>query len=203
MTLIEARDILINRIGFSDEFEDQYALSVENNTSDSQRFFQEEYTWLTLLNIYETANTEPVNDDQFNRHLAYLRRIVVIKVLSDVFINGYADKDKIECNISIFDTAISQRMAIVVGEQILTTSRSNFVQRVTKEFMSTIFFEVDGNSEDDKINDDFPTNLGLKSRYGLEVKRLRDYFNTDSMLDVHTIGLGRNDELSEDEQYWS
>lgn len=193
MTHVELKDLLVSRIGW-DQYPSDFALTLdaENKTSESDRVFNaNEHPFVTLDNIYSTMETPNASAAQFNAHLKRMRDQTILLVLSDVFRVSDLQDDVITGRENIFDNAISKRMAITVGETILTSTRSNRVERIIKEQQKTLFFELNGNadSSSSRANPNFPTYVGLKSRYGQEIQRLRDEFNQEKMLDVNTLRL--------------
>ena len=60
MTIIEAHDLLKNRLGF--RAEGSFVLDSGLTTTDSGRYFQDEHTALILKNIHATIDPEPEDD---------------------------------------------------------------------------------------------------------------------------------------------
>lgn len=187
MTQLELKVLLEDRIGW-----DQYpadfspALDAENLTSDSGRYFNSgEHPFVTLNNLFWTIEVENADATQFNAHLKRMRDQVILLVIADVFNVIDIQDDVLTNNATLFDNAISKRMAIVVGETIITSVQSNRIEAINKEQQQKIFFEINGNSG----NNNFPTYIGLKSRYGAEIKKLKDFLNQEDSLDVLTMRL--------------
>lgn len=199
MTHLELRELLVDRIGW-DKYPTTFThtLDSENLTTDSGRLFNsDEHAFVTLDNIYWTMQVPNSDAATFNAHLKRMRNQVILLVLADVFKVDDIQEDVLTNNITAFDNAISKRMAIVVGETILTSTQSNRVELITKEMTQKIFFELNGNadSSSSRANSNFPTFIGLKSRYGQEIEKLRDMFNQVDMLDVSTLRLPNYDDL--------
>ena len=192
MTHIELKELLISRIGWDNYPSDfTITLDAENLTTDSERLYNsDEHSFVTLDNIYWTIQIENADATQFNAHLKRMRNQVILLVLADVFKDIDIQDDVITDRVSLFDNAISKRMAIVVGETILSSTRSNRIERITKEQMQTIFFELNGNKDS---NQNFPTFIGLKARYGKEIQELRDTLNQGDMLNVVSMRLPNYD----------
>ena len=191
MTHLELKELLIDRVGW-DQYPSDFpiTLDAENLSSDSGRYFNSsEHPFVTLKNLFWTIETENSNDIQFNAHLKRMRDQVILLVLSDVFNVYDIQDDVLTNNITIFDNAISKRMAIVVGETIITSMQSNRVESINKEQQQKIFFELNGNADSTsaRANPNFPTYVGLKSRYGHEINKLKDFLNQADMLDVTTM----------------
>lgn len=202
MTHLELKELLKSRIGWEQYPTDfSIILDAENITSDSGRYFNtSEHPFVTLNNLFWTIEIENASDVQFNAHLKRIRDQVILLVLSDVFIVTDIQDDVLTNNVSLFDNAISKRMAIVVGETIITSTQSNYVEQVNKEQQQKIFFELNGNSDSTsaRANSNFPTYIGLKSRYGAEIKKVKDFLDQEPSLDVLTMRVPNydNDETS-------
>ena len=193
MTHIELKELLKSRIGW-DQYPSDFAITLdsENLTTESGRLFNgDEHPFVTLNNIFWTMETANASAAQFNAHLKRIKNQVILLVLSDVFKVLDIQDDIITNRLNLFDAAISKRMAIVVGETIITSTQSNRIERITKEHQQKIFFELNGNadSSSSRANTNFPTFIGLKSRYGQEIQKLRDTLNQVDMLDVDTFKL--------------
>lgn len=193
MTHVELKELLKGRIGW-DQYPSDFAITLdaENLTSESGRFFNaDEIPFVTLPNIFWTIEIQNASDAEFNAHLKRMRNQVILLVLSDVFRVSDIQDDVIESRLNLFDNAISKRMAIVVGETILTSTQSNRIEQINKEQQQRIFFDLNGNADSNssRANPNFPTFIGLKSRYGQEIEKLRDTLNQVDMLDVDTFKL--------------
>lgn len=198
MTHLELKDLLIDRVGWDKYPSDfRHDLDADNLTSDSGRLFNsDEHAFVTLENIYWTMEVPNSDEATFNAHLKRMKNQVILLVLADVFKVNDLQEDVLTNNINAFDNAISKRMAIVVGETILTSTQSNRTERINKEQQQKIFFELNGNADSTsaRANSNFPTFIGLKSRYGQEIDKLRDLFNQEDALDVSTLRLPNNDD---------
>lgn len=196
MTHVELKDLLIERIGWK-QIPSSFSIIVdaENLTTDSGRYFNaSEHPFVTLPNIYDTIDEIEADAAIFNGRLKDMRDQVILLVLSDVFDVIDIQDDVLTNRETLFDNAISKRMAIVVGEIILTSTRTNTIERITKEYLQKLFFEINGSQG----NENFPNYVGLKSRYGQEIKKLKDSLNQEPMLDVNTMRLP-NYESDEDQ----
>ncbi len=146
-----------------------------------------------------TANDlEDPNDAQCNAYLQDLTKRACLLVVSDVFRVMDIQDDVMDKRPNIFDDCITKRMAIIVGEIILNSTRSNRIERITKEQMQQLFFELNGNADSasSRANPNFPTYVGLKSRYGMCIKELQDLLGQEKALDVftHRLPNWRDDE---------
>ena len=193
MTHIELRDDLDSRIGWSQTPSTfPLTLDAENLTSDSGRYFNlDEHSFVTLDIIYNTMEEVGADAPTFNAHLKKLRDRAILLVLADVFRVSDVQDDVLTGRVNLFDNAISKRLAIIIAEEILLSLRSNKTERVTKELQQKVFWELNGNESNIETNPNpnFPTFVGLKSRYGQEVNRLRDILNQEEALDVFTLRL--------------
>ena len=197
MTHLELKVLLESRIGW-DQYPDDFHVTIDNEnlTSDSGRFFNStEHPFVTLNNLFWTIEIENADEAQFNTHLKRMRDQVILLVLSDVFNVTDIQDDIITDNATLFDNAISKRMAIVVGETIITSMQSNRVEAINKEQQQKIFFELNGNADSTsaRANPTFPTYIGVKSRYGAEIEKLKDVLGQEAALDVITMRLPNYD----------
>jgi len=193
MTHLELKELLKGRIGW-DQYPSDFAITLdsENLTSESGRFFNaDEIPFVTLPNIFWTIEVQNASQAEFNAHLKRMRNQVILLVLSDVFEVIDIQDDILTNRLNLFDNAISKRMAVVVGETIISSTQSNRIERINKEYQQKIFFDLNGNSDSSssRANPNFPTFIGLKSRYGQEIKKLKDALNQVDMLDVNTFKL--------------
>lgn len=193
MTHVELKELLKSRIGW-DQYPSDFALTLdaENLTTDSARVYNSsEHPFVTLNNIFWTMEIQNANVTEFNAHLKRMRDQAILLVIADVFKVVDIQDDVLTNRTSLFDNAISKRMAIVVGETIITSSQSNRLERINKEQQQKIFYELNGNADStsSRANPNFPTYIGLKSRYGQEIEKLRDTLNQVEMLDVNTFRL--------------
>lgn len=195
MSLEETYQLLKNRIGWEDPpVTGLVTLSADNKLSDSGRYYQEEHSAITLKNIHSVVETVNSDSETFNKHLEALRKQAVKQVIADVFQHSEIWEAKINDNLSAFDTAISKRMAVVVLELMITSSRSNEVERISGEFANKLFYDLYGKPG----NESFNPVIGILERYEGEMNSLRDLFNTGNSLDVYTLNIGRkNDDIPE------
>lgn len=75
-------------------------------------------------------------------------------------------------NASLFDEAIGLQMAVDVIEQIIFSSRSNRIERISKEFAQALYTDLN----QDMPVDDAPYSAGLKNRLKRELQRLNKNF---------------------------
>ncbi|MEL4307426.1 hypothetical protein [Joostella sp. CR20] len=191
MTLVELRDMLINRIGWKQPTDSVYTVDASNQVSESGLYFQDEHACVSLDNIYYAMEIENANEAQFNEKLSDLKRQAIILVLTDVFRFSNVRDNILTDRENLFDALISKRMAIIIGELVITSKQSNRTQRITKEYQQKLFFELNGNADSTsaRANENFPTFIGLKSRYGFEIEKVKDELDTGKALDSFTHRL--------------
>ena len=188
MTHVELRDLLINRIGWKDPIDSVISVSSENLTTESGRYYQDEYPSITISNIKDCIRKDNVSENDVNKFLRDLASQNILLVIADVFrVSDIYDNILTNCE-NIFDNAISKRMAISVGELIINNTNSSREERLNKEIQQKVFFELNGNadSSSDRANPHFPTYVGLKSRYGAEILELRSLVGQEDALDTFT-----------------
>lgn len=199
----EIKDIIINSIGWKDELQNPITLDAANQVTDSGRYFQDEHTAVTIENIKDCQRIANISDDDMNTVLAQMRESVVYKVISDVFNRSDIQENVIRANPRIFDNAISLRMVLDVSELITTSTRSNSIQRFTKDFIGKLHFDIFGNSQTKfaVTNRNYKWSMGLSSRYGAEIWELRRFFGTNKALKSITKGEAFNPYIPEYEPY--
>lgn len=193
MNHVELRDILVDRVGFKQPTDVSFTLDVVTTKSDSGRYFEDEHPVVTVRNILATTQEIATDDAGANTLLQSLVKRTCIQVVGDVFEVSDIPDDILTNRTNIFDDCISKRMAINVGELIINSTRSNLTETITKEIQQRIFFEVNGNEG----NNNFPTYVGLKSRYGACIKKLKDSLEQEKGLDVFTYRLPNYDNPDE------
>jgi len=199
MDHVELRDILVDRIGFKQPTDVSFILDATTLTSDSGRYFEDEHPVVTVRNILATTQEIATDDAGANTLLQSLVKRACIQVVGDVFEVSEISDDILTNRANIFDDCISKRMAINVGELIINSTRSNLTELITKEIQQKIFFELNGNadSSSSRANQNFPTYIGLKSRYGMAIRKLKDSLGQEKMLDVSTFRLPDYDSKDE------
>lgn len=184
MTRLELRDLLLNRVGWKSD--PVYIISDENKTSESGRFFQDEHYFVSLemiQNLRPNVNDGVCLDDQLEELTSQVVLHVVDEALTAVSLNEITPSN-------MFDSAISKRMAMKIGEMVWTTTQSNRNERISKEYAQQIFFDINGDPN-------FPSKLSISAQYAKEIDWIKDQFNTEGMLDVVT--LGTIERLSDDD----
>lgn len=145
-----------------------FVLSVENTTSDSERFFQDFSALVTLQNIRSVMEDEEADEAAFNEFLSDLQRKSIASVLSGILRESGTLQNLdtlVEDNKTIFDEAIGLQVAISVIEMMYSSTRSNFRERVTKELSSLLFQELNGAHADNGV----AVSTGLKNMIQREI----------------------------------
>lgn len=190
MTLLEAKDILKTRIGFRDDNTvANFTLSAENAQTDSGMVFQSEHSAVTLQNIRDCQPVARITEADFNTYLEDLKEQCVLQVLSDTFERGRMDDNLLTQYPGAFDTAIKLRMVVVVGELIMTSTRSNNIERLTDSFIGKLNYDIFRDTVQKFANNNAAYNysMGIASRYMFEVKSLQRRFgNQRNMLKTIT-----------------
>ena len=180
MTISETHTALVTRIGWRDDKTlPNFTLSTENLTADSNRVFQSEHTAITLQNIKEC---QPIVDSttlDMNEYLGNLRSDCVQQVLNDVFEKDYVEDALLALYPAAFDNCILLRMVIVVSEMIMTSSRSNKIQRFNDDFVGKLNYDIYRDTVNKFANSThYKYSLGISSRYGFELASCQRRFGT-------------------------
>lgn len=170
MTYTEARNVLNHRVNWRDTTN---TLTVENTTTQSGRYFQDEHSAITLDNIRACQPNSSITEASFNQYLTQLRHGAILQVLADVYGSESEITEKeLDYNVGVFDNAISLRMMVIVAELIITSTRSNRIERLTKEFVQQLHFDVNGNYGQN-LNPNFPRVEGFGKKYQDSIKFLK------------------------------
>lgn len=192
MTLKEAKDILINRIGWRDDKTVEFfLLSIANKTSESGRVFQGEHSAITLANIRDCQPIVSITENDFNDYLEDIREQVVIQVLSDAFERDYIDEKVLEYYPSAFDDSISLRMVIVVSELIMTSTRLNNISRFDSDFIGKLNYDIYRESPNKFAIQDrnYTYSMGITTRYAFALDSIQRRFG-DQRNRIKTVTRG-------------
>ncbi len=207
MTLTEAKDILVNRLGFrDDETVTGFVLSASNLQSDSGRFFQSEHSAVTLQNIRDCQPKAQITTEKFNAYLGQLKEQAVIQVLSEVFERDQMDGSLLTKYPRAFDNAISLRMVIIISEIILTSSRSNKIARFTDAFVGKLNYDIfrDSVQKFAASNVGYNVAMGASTRFLFEINSLRRRFgNQRNMLKTITKSEVFTTQIPESDEYFT
>lgn len=183
MTLSEAKDILKTRVGFRDDKTiEGFVLSPTNLQTDSGRVFQSEHSVVTLQNIRDCQPSARISDSDFNAYLEDLKEQVAIQVLDDCFEKDVISDKLFTLYPRAFDTAISLRMVIVVGELIMTHTRSNKIARLTDAFIGKLNYDIFRDTVQKFANTSRSYNysMAISTRYAVEVGEVQRRFGSQS-----------------------
>lgn len=145
---------LANRIGFGTPKEEAFPIDIVegNSTGESGRTFNAFHALVTVENIL--AATDKIygesDDEDFNKVLEDIRINAAREVLPLIM-----DKNQdyqplvgydavIESNIVLFDDAVGYKVAMMVLEMFMASSRSNLLERNAKFAMSNLKLELEG-----------------------------------------------------------
>lgn len=197
MTLSEVKDILITRIGWKEDntLSGVVTLSAANILSDSDRYFQSEHPAVTLENIYDCQPVEKISELNFQKYLEDLRTQCVLQVLSDTFEKDHVNDKLLTLYPTAFDNAISLRMVIIIGELIMSTTRSNNIERMTREFVGKLNYDLyrDAPNKFAIRGANYRFTMGVATRYGFEIQSVQRRFGQQrNMLRTITKGATTN-----------
>ena len=205
VTVSEAKEILVKRIGWKDDRTvSGFVVSEANALTNSGRYYQDEHAVVTLANIRDCQPLIGMDNDGFNEYLEQLKTQVAYQVLSDVF-----ETDKINNRLfylypTAFDNLLRLRMVIVVSEIILTTTRFNITERYSKDFIGKLNYDIYREAPNKfavrQIN--FVHTMGIATRYGFELQSVRRRFGAQRN-QIKTITKGEvYNEYYIGEYYW-
>ncbi len=192
MKLSEAHTILVNRIGWRDDKTvSGFNLSAENETADSERYFQSEHPVVTLLNIRDCQPLSGIEEADFNEFLENLRSDCVWQVLGDVFEKDYIDDHLLGKFPTSFDNCILLRMVINISEMVMASSRSNKTKRFTDDFIGKLNYDIYREAPNKFAirGANYKHSMGISTRYGFELQSCQRRFgNVRNMLKTITKG---------------
>lgn len=90
---------------------------------------------------------------------------------------------RIVMNAPLFDNAVSLQMACSVIELLLSNTRSNITERITKEQMGELYLQL--NQEQGTV--DRPFGPGLKAKYQREIEKLHKSFFGQPKIETHSL----------------
>ncbi len=169
MTRSEVKDILIKRVAFKGQ----------RDLPESGMYYENEHSIVTVNNIQSTADCDV--------SLLDLEESVIYQVINDVFRSDEVSSCVMDCNAALFDNLILKMMSIRVINLILTSTRSNSTERITKEIASSIRFDLTGNYGSNASRN-FPVTMGLYDKYNDELLRVRQILNKNRFFKTMTIG---------------
>src|SRR5690606_9616325 len=207
MTQAEVKDILMTRIGWKeDKTITGFVLSPDNAQTDSGRYFQSENPAVTLLNIKSVQPVVNISESDFNDYLKGLKEQVIYKVLSDCLERDYISDDLMELFPTAFDNAISLRMVIDVAELIMTSVRSNRIERFGDIFVAKLNYDIYREAPNKfavrSLN--FKHSMGITTRYAFELDSLQRRFGSQrNRIKTITAGQAFRNELYDFNRRWN
>lgn len=181
MTIKEALAILVNRIGFEDDKTvTGFTPSAPVLLTDSGRYFQQEHSAVTLQNIRDCQPVPKISTAEFNLYLQRLKIQACQKVLNDAFERDYLNDKLFELYPTGFDSAVSLQMVIIVSELIITSTRSNRVERLNDDFVGKLNYDIFREAPNKFAirGANYNYSLGVATRYGFEITSVRRRFGT-------------------------
>lgn len=194
MTISEAKDILVDRLGWRDDKTlSGFVLSASNTTTNSGRYFQAEHSSVTLENIKDCQPIVGISDPDFNTYLTNLVEQVSYQVLSDVFERDYIDDNLFNLYSTSFDNVVSLRMVIVVAETIMTSTRSNRIERLGDSFIGKLNYDIfrDAPNKFAIRNLNYKHSMGITTRYAIELGSVQRRFGSQRNM-IKTITKGQS-----------
>lgn len=192
MTISEAKDILVDRIGWDDDLTlTGFVVTAPASTTDSGRFFQDEHNAITLENIKDTQSILDISDAAFNTLLQKLTIRAVNKVLADAFEKDFINDDLLTAYPAGFDNAISLQMTILVSELIISSTRSNRIERLTDDFVGKLNYDIFREAPNKFAirGANYNYTLGVATRYGFEIRSVQRRFGSQRNL-LKTVTKG-------------
>lgn len=181
MTISEAKDILVERIGWRDDKTvDGFVVSTNNLTTNSGRYFQDEHSAITLKAIRDCQPITSISTDDFNSYLEQLKTQVAYQVLSAVFEKDSVNNSLFDLYPTAFDNAVSLRMVIVVSELMLTSTRYNVTERFTKDFVGKLNYDIFREAPNKFAirGANYAHTMGIATRYGFEIASTQRRFGS-------------------------
>ena len=145
---------LVNRIGFGRADTIDIEVDPVHTTGTSGRTLPFFHKLATLKNIYNTAEKPVMTSVEFNDFLAQMKLDAVKGALSailDRHTEYQPDEDYSDLILTrpgIFDDAIGYTLASTVVEQLISTSRSNYLESSAKLSYQQLKMEIDGVVDD-------------------------------------------------------
>jgi hypothetical protein len=194
MTISEAKDILIDRLGWRDDKTiSGFTLSAPNLITDSGRYLQAEHSSVTLENIRDCQPIVDISETDFNLHLVNLTEQVAFQVLSDVFERDFIDDNLFNLYSTSFDNLMSLRTVIVVAETIMTSTRSNRIERLGDDFVGKLNYDIfrDAPNKFAIRNLNYKHSMGITTRYAMELGSIQRRFGNQRNM-IRTITKGQS-----------
>ena len=149
-----AIQVLEARIGFGSNDIEGVDVAGEHLLGTSGRTLPYFHKLATLKNIYHTAEDVNMTTEEFNNFLADMKSNVARQVLTAVLDRNkkyrpeHDYSDLIIGRPAIFDDAIGYTLASTVVEQLIATSRSNYIESSAKLSYQQLKMELEGVVDD-------------------------------------------------------
>lgn len=180
MTKIELRDLIVPRVGWKAPVTQGYVPSAEAQTSDSDRYFQDEHEFVKIDLVQNLFEIPSSNNSQKDAKLMQLKNAVALHVVDECFPNSVLPEIDFTETPDLFDAAYAKRMALKIAEMLFASERSNRAERIAKESIQQFFFDINGDPN-------YPNKLSISKLYDMELQNIKDLFNTNEALDVVTL----------------
>lgn len=149
-----AIESLVNRIGFGRADISGVDVSQTHILGTSGRTLPYFHKLATLKNIYNTVEKPNMTSEEFNAFLEEMKSNAARQVLSAVldrhkkYLPEYDYSEMIINRQAIFDDALGYSMASAVIEQLIATSRSNYIESSAKLSYNQLKMEIEGVVDD-------------------------------------------------------
>jgi hypothetical protein len=143
---------LTERIGFGTPNEEGFPIELEeaNSIGSSGRLFSSFHSLVTIENIHAAVQNADIEEGPFNDILENYRKAAVLEVVplimdkNDAYDNAVDYSTVMQQNIILFDDAIGYKVAMMVLEMFMASSRSNLLERNAKFSVSNLKLELEG-----------------------------------------------------------
>ena len=143
---------LAERIGFGTPQEEGFAIELDeaNLQGDSGRVFKSFHALVTPENIHAAVVNSHINEADFNAILNQFRDNAVREILplimdkNELYDTSVEYDSIIESSVVLFDDAIGYKVAVMVLEMFISSSRSNLLERNAKFAVGNLKLELEG-----------------------------------------------------------
>ena len=180
MTKIELRELITERVGFRAPLVGDFTPDEDVIRADGGRYFQDEHELVKLSLVFNLMENTNATDQEKNEKLLQLKKAVALHVVDECFPDAQTPHIDLEQYPDVFDAAYSKRMAMKVAEMLFASEHSNRQERIAKESVQQVFFDVNGDPN-------YPNKLSISKAYEMELANIRDRFNTENALDTVTL----------------
>lgn len=196
-SIVDISALFKNRIGWKDDgTADGFILSANASLSESGRFFQDAHPAVTLLNIKSVQSVKTITTEQYNLFLEDFKRVVVERVVSDVYDGDYIPGNIHSAFPQALDKAIMLMGVIKTSEYIMTSvNRTNNVEKFSKDFISKLHYDIFREAPNKFAirGANYAHALGITTQYSIEIESLqRRLGKPKNSLDSATAGQAIN-----------